>query len=340
MLELTSLSDIALGHRAYWLRVAPSGWLVAATKEGHASVIGPDMVRVAEHSLGSGLKDVAISNDGLLLALVRGSGVEVLDARSGVKLRTLATASDRELHAARFTANDAHVWTASVALGKARDATIALHDVVTGARLRDATFPDPGPGSDLSLWPHPDPSQVTIWAAAGQDGQWILSARDSAGGIDVTLVPDLDDTTPPAFSPSGDEILLLSDDALERRRFPSFEQVGALATWPWDADDADEDGLGSHVEYISDARAVVSTSNGRLFVIDLARMEIADEAFVTGHAPRPVGELYPRLAEDTTTGSDLIYFSRSADGHVVSVHRELPEHERDAWRDRLVKWAR
>lgn len=167
-----------------------------------------------------------------------------------------------------------------------------------------------------------------------------MTAFAGADGIEVTHVHDLQDTTPPTFSPSMDEVLLLTNDALERRRFPSFEQVGALATWPWHADGADEDSLGTDVEYITHARAIVSTSKGRLFVIDLARMEIADEAFLTGHAPRPVCELYPSLPEDTMIGSDLLYFCRYADGHFVSVHRELPEPERDAWRDRLVKWAR
>ncbi|CAN5739107.1 hypothetical protein BH11MYX4_BH11MYX4_54620 [soil metagenome] len=147
------------------------------------------------------------------------------------------------------------------------------------------------------------------------------------------------ETTSATERPAG-VVLVLTDDALERRRFPSFEQVGALATWPWNADGADEDGLGSSVEYLDLARAVEVPRTVASWSSTMASMALTNEAFVSGHAPRPVCELYPSLAEETTLGSDLHDVHGYDERHLVSVHRELPERERDGWRDRLVKWAR
>ncbi|MEG4348388.1 hypothetical protein QUA74_01425 [Microcoleus sp. LAD1_D3] len=194
---------------------------------------------------------------------------------------------------------------------------------------------DPFGGSTFSFCPHPENQILALWAASGQNGQQIYWLYDDGVTIHGVEIPFPDVTGPPEFHPAGGEFLVLNscERQLSRLSFPDCNLIG-ICEWPWpDADD----GFGYHMCYLSDERVLINTGNGRMYLIDIDKMEISDELILIGHEPRPCKELYPTLKDlKEQLCGDLHHFYRFDSDSIVSVHSQLPSQEPDSKQKTLV----
>jgi len=194
---------------------------------------------------------------------------------------------------------------------------------------------DPFGDSSFKILAHPVPEYVVVWAAAGQDGQCIFWASRSGPDITVTRFPGLDATTIPSFNRPGDEFLVVADgNELRHYRFPNGP---VLTTMPWPFDDMDNQ-IGDLVVFVDSRRALLPSTADRLYLVDLSRMSLADEISITGHEPRPISEVYPKLREPGLC-SDLAYITLLPSGRILSVHKQIPMETSEERSDTLLVWS-
>ena len=65
--------------------------------------------------------------------------------------------------------------------------------------------------------------------------------------------------------------------------------------------------------FLSERQILVGTGNGRMFIVDSLWMRIEDEVALEGHDPKPIGVHYPRMANESSLGTDISYFKRLGD---------------------------
>jgi hypothetical protein len=144
-------------------------------------------------------------------------------------------------------------------------------------------------------------SQCRVVRAAGQDGQCLFWACLRNDGISVSRLPELDETTWPSFSPTGDEFLVISEGELHRYGYPR----GPLHAKMRGLLESQGDKLGDFVYYADADYALATSLNYRLFLVDVENMEIEEEGAILGHQPRPASELYPGRKGQQGLASDL-----------------------------------
>ncbi|MEG4865187.1 MULTISPECIES: hypothetical protein [unclassified Microcoleus] len=232
-----------------------------------------------------------------------------------------------------FDADGVRFWCMKLIEGK--EVEIQIRDTSSWQIQRQLLLEDPFGWSSFSFHPHPENQILAIWAAAGQDGQQVYWLYDDGIKIHAVEVACLADTTPPVFHPVGSEFLVLDDSNRELSRF-SFPDCNLLGQcqWPWpDSDDS----FDYSMCYLSDDRLLINTGNGRMYLIDIEKMEISDELILSGHEPRPSQELYPTL-KDVEEGlcSDLDCFYRFDSDRIISVHSQLPSQKPDSKQKTLV----
>ena len=81
---------------------------------------------------------------------------------------------------------------------------------------------------------------------------------------------------------------------------------------------------------------LIDTVEGRMYLIDLNKMEISDELILSGHEPRPSQELYPNLNDEEGLCSDLDCFYHFDSDSILSVHSQLPSQKPDSKQKTLV----
>jgi hypothetical protein len=195
-----------------------------------------------------------------------------------------------------------------------------------------AELPDPFGSSFVKILSHPDGEHVSIWAAGGQDGQCLFWGRRRGAEVLVERFADLDATTMPSFNCSGDRFLAVAD-ACELRQY-GFPQGPLLGELRWPFDDMDNQ-IGDVVQFVDPERALLPSTSGRLYLVDLTKMEIADEVGVHGHEPRPISEVYPNLHEPGLC-SDLGYLAQLPTGEILSVHHQSPFRKEGS--DSILTW--
>ena len=127
--------------------------------------------------------------------------------------------------------------------------------------------------------PHPEGEVAGLWVGAGQDGQWLYWCGIQDDWLYVEEEPALAWTGPPVFHPAGGEFLTdsLEDELFRRHRFPDGRVIGQLSEaeiFPPDDSEEDRDMFGGIPQYLSDRRALVLSSNGRLRLLDLEAMRV------------------------------------------------------------------
>jgi hypothetical protein len=196
---------------------------------------------------------------------------------------------------------------------------ISVRDIATGKVVRTGRVKDPFGGSSVMLFAHPGDREVVAWVAAGQDGQtaYLLTETDST--IEGTELARRN-CLPPVFLPDGRSYVSAGDAQLEHYSWPSGELLGT-ATWPTN-DMHEEDPPGSDLQILPGGFASWSSTNGRLYVVDLAAMQIVDELTISGHPLRTVDEVWnsPRLRGDLTPCTDFGYAEAGPDGLILTVH--------------------
>jgi hypothetical protein len=124
------------------------------------------------------------------------------------------------------------------------------------------------------------------------------------------------------FHPSGREFLTtsLEDGLFRRHRFPGGEVIGELSH-----EDAcptvDPDGVaelwGDFMEYLSDRRAIVQTTEYRILLIDLEEMKVEGEVVLP--AP-PTKDHIPDAEDQVSIGHDVQQFFRLSQGRLLAIH--------------------
>lgn len=327
MMTLDPISEAALGHTTCHIDVARSGHIVAIARKGPSSLLAPDHTTITSFRILHDPTDVAISPDGNLLAITGRDGL-LISAPQAVK----------DLHGAEgsfescYFSPDGALWCAerldSDKIG------LQIRDTATSQPIARAEFDDPFGDSQCRFYPHPIGNHVAIWVAAGQDGQCLFWAHREGPEIIVDRFKDLDETTPPSFSPDGKQFLVIGNQELRHYVFPHGPLIASME-WP---DETGDDAIGDIVSFVDSNRALLTSNENRLFLIDLSEMAIIDEIAIRGHEPRPIGEVYPRLSGQTGLCGDLSFFMRMPDGDFLSVHREFPSVGTDHGHDRLLTW--
>lgn len=326
MITGTPITTVALGHRALHLAAAQTGHIVALSKEGTGSLIAPDHVSLTRFEVGHEVAGVSIAPNGAALALLEES------AMSLVKLPDFAETVHVEdsIEGCLFSQSGRHLWSALHASNDT--AVLEIRDAKTCAVLSRVEVSDPFESSGLMLFSHPNEDEVAMWVAGGQDGQCLYWGRFDGSKLTVRHFEGLTDTAPPAFDRSGQRFLVVSGGNVRLYQYPSGPELGRI---PWPLED---DPPAESVVFFGEDHAVVHSGNGRLFLVDLRKLQIVEEIVIRGHEPRPVRELFPNLQRDLDPCSDLSTFNMLASGEFLSVHQELPPTSLKDWRDQIITW--
>ena len=209
---------------------------------------------------------------------------------------------------------------------------MTVRDPATGDARGEVRLDDPFGGAAVMLWRHPDPACVVASIAAGQDGQAAYLIRDDGGVVTAREVPPRD-RLPPVFTATGDAYLSGDADALEHRAWPSGDVLGEAA-WSWDDDVEVDDPAGEDLQDLGGGFASWASEHGRLYAVDLARMERVDEIVIEGHPVVPLATRYPALAGDLTPCGDLRWSAPGPVGLIATVHGDatLAVSRVDDWR--------
>jgi hypothetical protein len=195
---------------------------------------------------------------------------------------------------------------------------VQLRETERWAVLGSVAIEDPFEESHCSFHATSRPDVAALWLAAGQNGQRVFWVTKDLDSVSFEAEPFLEDTTPPVFSPNGDEFLVIEGLwSVCKYRFPTDRKLGTCRS-KW----GEEDYFGSCLCYLDDATALVQTHHGRLFRIDLRKMKIQKEVVVRGHEPRPVEQYYPSLIGDKTLCTDITGFTRLGEYLVLQSNRQ------------------
>jgi hypothetical protein len=326
VISVDPLTKVALGHRALHLGVADAGHIVALSKEGVGSLLGPDHLSVTTFDVASHSKGVAISPAGDLLAVLENDALALIRLPEFIDLHRI----DQTIESCRFSPSGRSLWCAVRVSGEM--AALEIRETKNWQVVARVEVPDPFEDSGLMLFHYPNEDRVVLWVAAGQDGQCLYWGHYNGSKLTVEPFPDLTDTTPPGFDCSGERFLVVSGDSVRLYQYPAGPELGRMI-WPFD-----DDPPGETVAFVGAEHALIHSGDGNLFLIDLRQMLIADEIRVRGHEPRPVDELYPNLRGEGGLCSDLSTFVPLPAGGFLSVHCQPPLKSITDWRDQLLKW--
>jgi hypothetical protein len=331
---------IDLEHRAFFLRGGPrSSVAVAAAQDGRFSVLSADLKSAHMDRLPSKIKGISPHPSGQWLAAVGGeSGALQLQDLSGQRILEVAPPEvdgtapkwiKPGFDDCFFDEGGEYLWVAAPRSGG--ECEIQLIETGAWTLVAKTVATDPFGGSSCSFQHTGSPGLVSLWLAAGQDGQQVYWLKHNHDGISCTFELHLTNTIPPVFSPTGERFLLVDEtNAICQYEFPSLRQIGS----PLESRD-ENDPFGTSLAYLNERQALANSNEGRIFVVDTHRMEIEDEVALEGHEPRPIGVYYPILAHESGIGTDISFFQRS--GSVIFfVYRRDRGKSWEEWKDSLL----
>jgi len=233
-----------------------------------------------------------------------------------------------------FDADGVRFW--CIKLIEGEEVEIQIRDTNSWHIQRKIRLKDPFYGRGFLFQRHPENQILAVWTTEGQGESQIYWLYDDGMTIHAVEVLCADDYMgPPEFHPAGGEFLIVHDCGrkISRFSFPDRNLLG-ICEWPWPGL---SDGFGSYMCYLSDDRLLIDTVQGKMYLIDIEKMEISDELILSGHEPRPSEELYPNL-KDVEEGlcSDLDCFYRFDSDRILSVHSQLPSQKPDSKQKTLV----
>lgn len=237
-----------------------------------------------------------------------------------------------------FDESGTHLWcAASVAENKAE---VQLWETCGWSLVSRSIVEDEFGGSVASFHPTGIPGTLSLWLAAGQDGQCVYWVTRDDDRFRCTIEPSLHNTLPPVFSPGGPEFLVVGDfpGAVRKFRHPNPEPLGSCAS-PF----GEEDPFSTSLCYLDETWALADSHNNRIALVDTSTLRFVKEVVIESHEPRPVEAYYPTLAGDRQLCTDILYFDRAGDDLVIvyRLHHPLgggpdrgPRFEE--WRDGLL----
>jgi hypothetical protein len=332
-----------LDHRAYFLRGrAGRSAVVVASQEGHVSVFGSDLTPLHRRRLAKKLRAVSPHPTEPLLAWTNGeSGSLIVQNFAGDRVAEIRPpqwhndASERTkqgIDDCFFDDSGKFLWI----VGPTSDEGIELQliDANDWTTVQKAAVEDPFGASSCSLHSTGKPGLVSLWIAAGQDGQQVHWLKRRGSKLSCELEDQLANTAPPVFSSDGSEFLVVNENnAICKYEFATMKRSGAAL----EAEDEDNP-FAESLCYFDKRHALASTNEGRVFLVDTQRMKVVEEVEVEGHEPRPIGEYYPMLAKERGLGTDISWVTRLGNA-VVFIFRRVRGTGLKSWKDSLL-WYR
>jgi hypothetical protein len=245
MTAISPLMNVALSHDTRLTAGADSGYVVALSSEGAASLISPDFKEVKTFSVPEDPQAAALSPDGSVLAVAAADGITLFSTSTFEKSHRL-----NDAFLSCLFVGEKLFWTCA----RFTEQTVILEAWEPGSwtKIEGVKVADPYGNSEFSLFPHPNRNSVVVWAAAGQDGQCLFWGTLGGTEINVTRFEALDETGLPSFSPSGEEFLVTSECALHCYAYPQGPLKGSLT----ELDDDEDDPIGYFVSYVDADHAV------------------------------------------------------------------------------------
>ena len=216
----------------------------------------------------------------------------------------------------------------------AEDCEIRLIESETGSLVEKTVIADPFGGSDCSFHNTERPDLISLWLAAGQDGQQVYWLKQGHNGFSCTLEPALANTTPPAFSPSGSQFLVTNEErGLCKYDYSAMQMVGL----PLVSEDEDNP-FAESLAFLNERLALAGTNEGRIFTVDTDRMTIEEEVALEDHEPRAIGDYYPTLAKEKGLATDISWFTKLGDV-IVFIYRRDRGKGLTGWKDTLLFYS-
>jgi hypothetical protein len=318
-------AEIALDHRAYHLAVAESGHLLASSREGECSLIAPNFSLLKSFHLSEPPTGIALDPVGSIAAIATPRHMRILDVLHQQEVASF----NGSFEAAAFGPHGRVLWS----VRRLADDLISLevHDGQTWRLISETQLLDVFGESSFYLYLHPQGDCVSLFVAAGQDGQAIFFARSTGTSIDVARFTEVDYTTAPSFDRDGNSFLILVQDTLRHYSFPDCRLLGSVRC-------PEDEVYGYDVQFARDHHALMQWGEARLYLIDVHSYSILDEVSIRGHEPRRIAELYPSLKDDLGIGSDLYLFQPMSPDTFISVHQYLPASPDRQKRCSLLAW--
>jgi hypothetical protein len=313
MINVSPVAEIEIDHPAAHLATAMSGYVLACSREGQCSLVAPNISLMRAFHLSPYANDIALAPAADLVGVAADDGLQILDLIT----QRLEASFEGSCVGVGFSPDDKFLW--SVSRLDSDLMSVEVRDRYTWRMVSQANLQDPFGESIFRVHFHPGGQYVAVWAGS-QDGQAIFFARRNGAGIEISRLAAVDDTTPPSFSRTGDQFLILVEDPGEVRlySFPECCLLGQVC--------CPEDELsGYYAEFAGDDHALLQWGKGRLLLADLRTYSIVDEVAILGHELRPVPELYPILKSDTGMASDLCFFQAYRQAGFISVHGRRPK---------------
>ncbi|MEG4487193.1 hypothetical protein [Microcoleus sp. D2_18a_B4] len=232
-----------------------------------------------------------------------------------------------------FDADGLRFWCMKLIEGE--EVEIQIRDTNSWQIQRQLLLEDSFGLSSFSFHPHPENQILAVWAGDGQGESQIYWLYDDGTEIHAVEVPFPDDASPPEFHPAGSEFVIVHGCGrqISRFSFPECNLIG-ICEWPWSDSN---NGFHYYMCYLSDDRLLANTDEGRMYIIDIDKMEISDELILIGHEPRSCKELYPTLKDlKEEVCGDLECFYRFDSDRILSVHSQLPSQELNSKQKTLV----
>lgn len=203
-----------------------------------------------------------------------------------------------------------------------------VYDTINWNLVSELKIEDFFADSYFSFREVPNSNTLSLWMAAGQDGQKIFWLNLKEQIIECIEETSIEDTTPPAFNDSGNEFLVTDDEKLYRYEYPGIKLSG---TYEYPEDTY----VGYSLCFIGNNRAIIEIGQGRIFIVNVDKMQIEDEVIIKGHEPQAVEVYYPNIKGDLELCTDVSYFKWYGD-RIVAVYRNNDEKSAETWKDSLL----
>ncbi|MEM7011714.1 MAG: hypothetical protein AAF585_09540 [Verrucomicrobiota bacterium] len=120
----------------------------------------------------------------------------------------------------------------------------------------------------------------------------------------------------PLVSPLGSEAISIDHTSMQLSRIAwPYEEIIEQVPWPdFDEEEAEDERPGFAACFLDDVNAMLSSYEGRLFVLHTRSMRFADEISVAGFEPFPGSQKYPTLSDvENLVVSNLLNIGRCGD---------------------------
>lgn len=329
---------IDLEHRAYFLaETSEDSQFVAASGDGHISLVDRSTNSVRCQRPTANLKAISCHPTEPILAYADGEtgsiSIQTLSGKLVTQLepthKLAKSQSTKGYSNCFFDLSGKYIWLATpqsddeceISLLKTNDWSVTHRE-----RIHDDFF-----ASNWSFQSLRRPDSVSLYIAAGQDGQEVHFLKQKDGHFTRRRIDLLSNSTPPVFSPDSERFLTLNEEnGICQFDFASMTRIGSEMYFTDEDDQFD-----TSMCYLDSQRLLVSTNAGRIFMVNADKMLITDEIALERHEPRPTHVYYPTLTDDNGIATDISWYQQLNRAIVFVFQRKL-KNNATIWKDSLL----